>query len=281
MNKNILIGQLANIFGVSKQTLIHYDRIGLLTPSKTKENGYRYYSHEDVEKLDLILNLKEAGLNLKQIRNYLIEPSLEKSIGVLEDQNELLEKHIQKLIITKKKINTKIKELKHASHVLIDNSIRIEHKAQRFILAISTEGPPNDFFSISKAIMDLNKHLEINANYSQYAHIVESVMLPKEKLLNELYDHFSHVFIFIESYKHGEKEAILPACEYLCLNHHGLYENTKYSYAKLRDYIKANKLEVIGNAIEIPLITAWSAKGEKDYVTEIQIPIKRKFYDKK
>ena len=37
-------GELAAIFGVSKQTLLYYDRIDLLKPDFVADNGYRYYS---------------------------------------------------------------------------------------------------------------------------------------------------------------------------------------------------------------------------------------------
>ena len=33
----------AALCGVKKDTLLHYDRIGLLKPSRVGENGYRYY----------------------------------------------------------------------------------------------------------------------------------------------------------------------------------------------------------------------------------------------
>ena len=49
-----LIKQVSEISGVSVRTLHHYDEIGLLSPKK-HENGYRYYSEEELSLLQTIL----------------------------------------------------------------------------------------------------------------------------------------------------------------------------------------------------------------------------------
>ena len=52
-----LIKQVSEISGVSVRTLHHYDEIGLLSPKK-QENGYRYYSDEELSQLQTILYYK-------------------------------------------------------------------------------------------------------------------------------------------------------------------------------------------------------------------------------
>lgn len=42
-------GEFASAMGVSKDTLFHYDDIGLFCPEKVSENGYRYYSRHQLE----------------------------------------------------------------------------------------------------------------------------------------------------------------------------------------------------------------------------------------
>ena len=51
------IKEAAQLSGVSVKTLHHYDKIGLLVPLKL-ENGYRTYSQEDLERLQVILYYK-------------------------------------------------------------------------------------------------------------------------------------------------------------------------------------------------------------------------------
>ena len=56
------IKEAAQLSGVSIKTLYHYDKIGLLVPLKS-ENGYRTYSQEDLERLQVILYYKYLGFS--------------------------------------------------------------------------------------------------------------------------------------------------------------------------------------------------------------------------
>ena len=49
------IQKLAELAGVTTRTLRWYHRIGLLTPSRIGENGYRYYGGAEVDRLQQIL----------------------------------------------------------------------------------------------------------------------------------------------------------------------------------------------------------------------------------
>ncbi len=62
-----LIKQASEISGVSVRTLHHYDKIGLLSPKRHK-NDYRYYSERDMSLLQTILFYKYLGFSLKEIK---------------------------------------------------------------------------------------------------------------------------------------------------------------------------------------------------------------------
>jgi DNA-binding transcriptional MerR regulator len=61
------IGKVAEIAGISLKTLRHYDKIGLLKPKMKDFNGFRYYSYEDLLKLQQILFYKELDFSLNDI----------------------------------------------------------------------------------------------------------------------------------------------------------------------------------------------------------------------
>ncbi|WP_367359457.1 MerR family transcriptional regulator [Syntrophus sp. (in: bacteria)] len=68
MGPKYLIRELAGIFGLSRSTLLYYDRVGLLSPSARSEKGYRLYSDADRDRLSAICSFREAGLSLEDIR---------------------------------------------------------------------------------------------------------------------------------------------------------------------------------------------------------------------
>ncbi len=65
------IDELAKIANVSSRTLRHYDNIGLLVAKRNKDNGYRYYTSIEVDRLQDILFYKELGFNLNKIKTIL------------------------------------------------------------------------------------------------------------------------------------------------------------------------------------------------------------------
>jgi DNA-binding transcriptional MerR regulator len=62
------IGEFAQIAQVSPRQLRHYDQLGLLRPGHTdRQSGYRYYSIQQLPRLNRLLALKDLGLTLDQI----------------------------------------------------------------------------------------------------------------------------------------------------------------------------------------------------------------------
>ena len=65
------IQDIARIAGTTSRTLRHYDDIGLLKPSRTGHNGYRYYNRDALVQLQRILLLRGLGLGLPVISQVL------------------------------------------------------------------------------------------------------------------------------------------------------------------------------------------------------------------
>lgn len=59
-----MISSVAESYGIHPQTLRLYERLGLLTPSRSEGNT-RLYTNEDLKRLEIILTLtRELGVNL-------------------------------------------------------------------------------------------------------------------------------------------------------------------------------------------------------------------------
>jgi DNA-binding transcriptional MerR regulator len=66
------ISKLARTCGLSRSTLLYYDRIGLLRASGRTGAGYRLYTGEHLRRLERIRHFREAGLTLSEIRSVLV-----------------------------------------------------------------------------------------------------------------------------------------------------------------------------------------------------------------
>ncbi len=82
------ISQLAGLFGLSRSTLLYYDRIGLLIPSERSKAGYRLYTQRDHDRLGQICTFRNTGVALADIKKMLASDNTP-SVKILE--NRLLE----------------------------------------------------------------------------------------------------------------------------------------------------------------------------------------------
>jgi len=87
----LTIGRAARLARVSVRTLHHYDQVGLLTPSVRSGAGYRRYSSEDLQRLQLILFYRELGFGLAEIERLLSDPALDRRTALLAQRDLLTE----------------------------------------------------------------------------------------------------------------------------------------------------------------------------------------------
>ncbi|MRR16602.1 MAG: MerR family transcriptional regulator [Deltaproteobacteria bacterium] len=62
------ISAIARKFGLSRSTLLYYDKIGLLSPRERTGADYRIYSDEDYRLMEEIARLRSAGIPLRAIK---------------------------------------------------------------------------------------------------------------------------------------------------------------------------------------------------------------------
>lgn len=72
MKKEYSVSEAARVAHMTSETLRHYDRIGLVRPSRRDENTqYRYYTEEDIVRLCTVHTLQQMDLPLAKIKEVL------------------------------------------------------------------------------------------------------------------------------------------------------------------------------------------------------------------
>nr|WP_174506879.1 MerR family transcriptional regulator [Acinetobacter sp. Marseille-Q1620] len=105
------LAKVSRLTQISPRMLKYYEEIGLITPIRTT-NNYRSYSQDDIEKINKIKILNDAGMNLKDIHELLpcfdldkqvfnlcpiVKEKLNQEIIHVEDHLKKLEKSYQLL----------------------------------------------------------------------------------------------------------------------------------------------------------------------------------------
>ena len=105
MKKFFSVGEAAKAVHTTSETLRHYDRIGLVKPSKKDEwTNYRYYTEQDIVRLNTVRALQLMDLSLQEIKKVLEYDDLEKIINFLTQAEKKADEKIAALQYSKSKI---------------------------------------------------------------------------------------------------------------------------------------------------------------------------------
>ena len=107
MKKYFSVGEAAKAAHTTSETLRHYDRIGLVKPSKKDEwTNYRYYTEQDIVRLHTVRALQLMDLPLQEIKKVLEFDELEKIVEFLGQAEKKADEKIAILQYSKSKIQS-------------------------------------------------------------------------------------------------------------------------------------------------------------------------------
>lgn len=105
MKKYFSVGEAAKAVHTTSETLRHYDRIGLVKPSKKDEwTNYRYYTQQDIVRLNTVRALQLMDLPLQEIKKVLEYDDLEKIVDFLAQAEKKADEKMAALQYSKSKI---------------------------------------------------------------------------------------------------------------------------------------------------------------------------------
>lgn len=98
-DKYLTVGEAAKELGINKNTLLYYDREGVII-SLRDENNYRYYHINQIKNIRAILNFRKLGFSLEEIRKIkenIMGNRYEFILEKISEQMEISKKEIYKL----------------------------------------------------------------------------------------------------------------------------------------------------------------------------------------
>lgn len=282
-NGLLTIGQLSALCNISAKTLRYYDEIGLLAPqSVDAANNYRYYSREQIVRLNVIKHFRSSGFSLEDVRLLLAREDLALLERKLGEKSRQTARKIRELTYIHRKIENDIQNLRmgkeFSDHLASDgpdgNSHGIEH---RDIPAVQV------LFTRYRCASDPETYVR---RYSELAVLMEKYRLyrvgPMMAVYHDWYEDFDYGNADIEVCVPVAGSA--PQCPHLreygnfpavTILHKGAYDKTPESYAVALKWIAENGLTYLGPATEKYIIDNTSTGLEENYVTELILPVKK------
>lgn len=268
------IGEFSKICRVSTKALRYYAEIGLLLPDEINpENGYRYYSIEQLEKMLFINRLKSYNFSLEEIKTILTskESTDEKLYPALIEKKKELERQIQEFENSLEKLNGDLSNIESGKSImsyLESIDVQFAQVPGMHLLSIrklvhESEFPDeysNCFSKIFKQIAD--SKLTITAPPMVLFH--SSEFSP-----SGLDTEFS---VPVKEYVAGTREF----CPGLCLKTtlYGSYSGLSSVYAKQREWAEKEGYENSDALYEVYVTDPSQVSTESELITEVYYPVK-------
>jgi DNA-binding transcriptional MerR regulator/effector-binding domain-containing protein len=274
MQNRFSIGEMSRLMNVPIKTLRYYDEIGLFKPVEVnRDTGYRYYSTEQFEQLDIIKYLRLLGVPLAEIAAHFTQLRVENFLQLLKRQEKTIDEKIRELQQTRQKFGSRIAELEQALQgTEVGIPVIKRYPARRIIrLQASVRRGPG----LEMMIRKLEKL--IGGTHSPIFIGKVGFTVSADNLLQENFQEYSSVFILMEeSMAESSLSAILPAGEYACLLFQGSHNDSTEPYRQLLSFVARQGRRLHGEAVERAIVDEFISGDSNRYLTEIQLPVRKR-----
>ena len=265
------IGEFSQLMQVTVKTLRHYEQKGLLLPDEVDEwTGYRYYSIDQMQKLQAIRDLQRLGFSLDEIKDLFKDNSHIPSIRQLTEKIKETEAQLKQLITRRNRLldwRNSRKEMKTMEKFSIQSLPEIIVASHREVLP--------DYAAIGSMCVEIiapeMQRLGCKCPPPGYCFTIEHDREYKPTDVDIEYCE--------QVEEMGEDSAIiqfkrLPAVpKALCMKHVGPYERFYESYIEVFRYIEEHGYKPVGQFRTCYVDGVWNQEDPEKWLSIIQIPI--------
>lgn len=268
--KYLTTGEFAKLCGVKKQTLFHYDDIGILKPEITTENGYRYYSYMQLDNFNSIAMLKELDMPLAEIKKYLNTRTPDNFTSLLYSQLEVVNEKIAELQWLKRFINGKIQITEEGIMANYGN-IHIEERPEEYFIITDYNGSSDN----PDIYMALSSHLAYCHENQIYSPYVIGGLISTSYDIKEA--DYTYSFLYTKIHKEDLTNSIhittMKPRKYLTVYNASGFSVVPALASEMIEFAKKNNLILSDYLFEDILIDDMSVFEEDKYVLKLSIPI--------
>ena len=267
--ENLLnISAFATFARTTKDTLLHYDRIGLVKPVVRSDAGFRSYTVAQLAIVNVIRTYQEMGFTLNEIKSLLDERNPENIYHTFEGQLKLMDKKIRDL--------QQSKELFVTLYGYITDGLEVDETQieVRYLESLPIIRGQQNVYHAKRddydALYDFHveateKYPDLNLNYPVWGMFSRNRIEQNECMYPDYY------FMY-----HPQGEEKREAGDYVIGYTRGGYGETQDLYQRLLAYIKEHDYEISGICFEEYPLNELTTTDQHNYLIRIMLPVKRK-----
>ncbi len=265
------IGEFSKLSQVTIKTLRFYDQAGLLQAAQVDPmTGYRYYSADQLPRLNRILALKALGFSLEQIRQMIAE---EVSADALRGMFRLRRAEIEQQMAAE--------QARLAQVLLRLRQIEREGDLPAYEVVLK----PVDTLTVAaiRAIVPTYSHTGQLIG-ELFGYLMPNGIHPIGPLMAMFHDAEYReadcdveVFVPVAGGRGGGRIQMrdLPGADMVTAVHQGEYDAISGAYTAIMSWIEQNGYQIAGPNREVYLHGPGEGIAPDAYVTEVQFPVQR------
>jgi DNA-binding transcriptional MerR regulator len=267
------IGDFSRLTQVPVSALRYYDEVGLLKPGRVdRYTGYRYYSAEQLPRLNRILALKDLGFSLEQIARLLAQdvPPAELR-GMLRLKQAELQQRVQDEQARLARIEARLRQIEQEG-TMSACEVVLKKVEPQLVAGIEATIPTRD--EVNTTFNRLFDELYAYTGRHGARMAGPAIALWHDPEYPERDIHVAAAAPIQEPIPASDRVQIhtLPGGEMACLIHHGSFATLHEAYSALMHWLESSGYRPAGPNRELYL--QYERAGDPaQYVTEIQLPV--------
>lgn len=267
------IGEFSQLMQVTVKTLRHYEQKGLLLPDEVDEwTGYRYYTVDQMQKLNNIRNLQKLGFSLDEIKELHEQCSHDPSLRQLDAKIRETEQQLQRLMD------------RHAKLLDWRNSLKEIKTMKKFSIQ-----------SLPQIIVA--SHREVIPSYEAIGEMCCQKIGPEMQRLGCKCPPPGYCFTIEHNKEYTPTDIDIEYCEQveeqgkdsdiltfktlpevptaICMKHYGPYDRFYESYTELFKYISEQGYKIVGPPRACYIDGVWNQDNPEQWLSIIQVPVEK------
>ncbi|MBR1499910.1 MAG: MerR family transcriptional regulator [Bacteroidaceae bacterium] len=273
MNGRLTIGEFSRFCKVTIKTLRHYERMRLLVPNEVDEwTRYRYYTVSQMQQLNAILQLKEMGFSLEEVRELQDEgtscPNVHQLENKISQTEELLDSLHDRLELLKRMAVTQSK-MEAMERISIQRLPEIIVAVHHHVLDRWEDLPSVCAGTMGPELQRLGCKRSLPINWF----IVEHDKGIKGKNIDiDIFEQVEDLMLDTSVLKFRILPEVPTA---VCMKCQGPHNHFTEQFAELQDYIKEHEFQVSGPRRIRFVKSMWNQKNPEKWLSVIQVPVTR------
>lgn len=270
---HLQIGEFSKLCGVTVKTLRHYEKIGLLMPAEVDEwTGYRYYHVSQLQQMETIRNLKEAGFSLEEIGTLMANDTHIPTMDLIEAKIRQTEAMLHELLLRRDRLQT-----------MFNSQKRIKNMEKISIQRIPA--------------MTVASYRAVIPNYNAVGDLCVNVIGPEMARLGCQCPEPGYCYTFEHAKEYKDHDIDFEYCEQvleakedsdiikfrqepeipmaLCMKLYGPYDRLYQGYLDMFAYLEKEGYKLVGAPRACYVDGCWNKENPEEWLTIIQAPVEK------